>query len=655
MITGSLPFTGRYEAAVMHAVVNLNPPPVSSVRRDVPDHLQKIVSRLLQKSPTDRYQTAGEVLTDLEQGREKTVANQGDAHRHPMRVRYIGYAAAVAAVAVLAFSLGWFSTGVDEVDRLHRTVAVLPFENLGPPADEYFADGMTDVVTMNLLRHGDLVVISRSSSMQYKRSERSIQDIGTELGAEYLLRGTVQKLRSAKGDRVRIGVRLVRVDDGASLWATTYDPPLNEVSALQSDIGEKVTRALKVAVGDTRKIPLPDEPTENLAAYDFYLRGNEYFNRDWDQDIIEIAIEMYGRAITLDSGYAAAYAMLSRGHASMYSENYDRSETRLLTAEAAAREAVSLDPNLPEAHLALGYCYYAAMAYDEALAEFAIVQQTQPNNRYVHNAIAAVQRRQGKLEQAAHNFRRALELDPRSHLRAFDVALTYGLMREYASAEAYLERAMLLAPNWPLPHVFLAWLAILDDGGVDRAREILDSSYGRVAISTSKYYWWLARIVEPNLEDALSKARPGADSVAYYLYCAQINRLLRRNKTGYQYADSARVRLEGRENELGSQAWFHSHLGLAYAGLGRRDEALANGMQAVELLPTSQEAFDALFLVANLAETLMIFKDYDSAVARLEELLGIPGFVTVPYLQVDPLWAPLRDHPRFQKLVQEAG
>jgi serine/threonine protein kinase/Tfp pilus assembly protein PilF len=493
MITGNLPFAGRYEAAVMHAVVNVGPPAVSSVRPDVPSWLELIVVRLLEKKASDRYQSAAELLTDFNAHPAGPDTPGVDARRSVPWVRYLAYPAVILLVAILAFSFGWFSKSPNEVDALHKTVAVLPFENLGPPEDEYFADGMTDAVTMYLAQYGDLSVIYRSSSMQYKRTKKSVRAIGTELGAEYLLMATVQKSRSPQADRVQIRARLVRAEDGTSLWGKTYDPPLQEVFALQSDIGERVTRALKVTVGDADKIPLPGEPTESLEAYDLYLRGNEYFNRGWDPDIIQIAIELYERAIALDSEFAVAYTMLSRGHASMYSENYDRSETRLQAAEVAARKAVSLDPNLAEAHLALGYYYYATMAYDEALAEFAIVKETQPNNRYVYNAIAAAERRQGKFEQAAKNFSRALELDPRSHLRAFDVALTYGLMREYATAEVYLERAMLLAPDWPLPHVFQAWLAILNDGGVDRAKVILDNAYGRVAIGSSKYYWLSAK------------------------------------------------------------------------------------------------------------------------------------------------------------------
>jgi serine/threonine protein kinase/tetratricopeptide (TPR) repeat protein len=654
MITGQQPFTGRYEAAVIHTVVNVVPPPVSSARPDVPAALEMIATRLLQKKPADRYQNAADVLIDL-QGTDAGTAkpDEGTGGRRVTR-RYAAFAVLLVSVAVLAYTLGWFSTGGIPESNIHRTLAVLPFENLGPPDDEYFADGMTDAITMHLLRLGDISVISRSSSMQYKRSEKSIREIGTELGADCLLMGAVQKLAAGETDRVRISARLVRVDDGAALWAKTYEPPLQEVFNLQTDIGERVTRALRITVGDEGTAAVQSEPTENLEAYDLYLRGNEYYDRDWDRETIQIAIDFYQRAIALDSGFAAAFAMLARGHASMYSENYDRSEVRLAAAAQAAQRALALEPNSPEAHLAMGYYYYASLAYADALAEFAIVKTMQPNNRHVYNAIAAAQRRQGNLADAVTNFIRAQELDPRSHLRAFDVALTYGMMRNYAKAEVYLERAILLAPDLPLPYAFQAWLAILNDGDIDRAKSILDRAYGRVALSTSKYYWWLARIVEPDLENAIRKARPGTDTIGYYLHCAQINRLLGRHDVEREYGDSALGLLESRAADLEGQAWYHSQLSLAYTALRQKEQAEANGMRAVELLPTSQELFDALFLVASLAEVRMVFNEYDLAIDRLEELLHLPGFVSVPYLRVDPLWIPLHDHPRFQQLLRRS-
>ncbi len=338
----------------------------------------------------------------------------------------------------------------------------------------------------------------------------------------------------------------------------------------------------------------------------------------------------------------------------MYSEYYDRSPERLRLAKQAALKALQLDENLAEAHLAMGYYYYSLPDYDSAMKSFEIVRLLEPNSRYLYNAIGAVYRRQGRMEEAVSNFEKALELDPRSYLRAFDVGLTYGLMRQNDMAGQYLDRAILLAPDWPDSYVYKAWLCILKNGDIGEANEIIDGAAGRVDFGRSKYYWWLARIIKDNYEQVIVGCNPGADTAGYYIHCAQLNRLMNKFEIERAYADSALELLKMKSSVWRGQARFHSYLGLAYAGLRKQDSAIANGIKAVELLPTSQDAFDAMFLVANLAETFIIFGEYDAAVAQLKHLMSIPGFVTPAYFRTDPLWRPLYDNHDFKMMVSDS-
>jgi serine/threonine protein kinase len=654
VITGRLPFPGRYEAAVMYAIVNDAPPPVESLRDDVPPHLRRVVSRLLEKRIENRYQSAAEVLTDLRGESAHKPVTSGGSPNKTIRRRWAKYS------FTLAFAIIGMVAGLKVLPGLlngktepRKMLAVLPFENLGPPEEEYFSDGVTDAITTHLATFGDLGVISLSSSMQYKRSTKSVPQIGAELGADYLLMGTVQWDRSGLDGQSRISASLVKVEDGAYIWKNTYTQSTKEVFSLQSAIGQKVTRALKIAVKDSRRGSLSAEPTDDLEAYDLYLRGNDYFNRSEEQEDIQFAIDLYERAVVVDTGFAVAYAVLSRGHCRMYSDNYDRSERRLGLAEAAARKALSLDPDLPDAHLGLGYCYYAASDYSAALQEFQIVRDIQPNNRHLYNAIAAVNRRQGDLQSAVSNFLKALDLDPRSNLRAMDVGLTYGLLQEYDLAAKYVERAIMLAPDLPLPHIYRAWLPILENGNVTEASAVIASAKAVTDLSASPHYWRIARIVEPSLQDALNNARPGTDSVGYYLHCAQLFRLSGQHETERGYADSARSLIESQVEEHTDQAWFHAHLGLAYSGLRQNEKALTHGEMGVRLWPTLTDPIDAPFLVVNLAEICVALEEYDLAVDQLERLVSMPGFATAPYLKIDPLWLPLHEHPRFRALVQE--
>jgi tetratricopeptide (TPR) repeat protein len=360
--------------------------------------------------------------------------------------------------------------------------------------------------------------------------------------------------------------------------------------------------------------------------------------------------------VQLDSTFALAYAMLARGHASMFWEFYDRSPERKELALEAANRAVELDPELPGSHLAKGYYFYhCELDYERALAEFETALKLQPNNADLLNAIAAVERRQGKLETAAESFKKALSLDPSSHLKAFDVGLTYGMMRDFSEADRWLDRTIALAPDWPLPYIYKAWLQIFASGDKKKARKILEDASGRCDLSQSKYYWWLARIVEPNFQQVLDETAIGTDSVDYYLHVARINRLMGNRHAERAYSDSARSILERKVKTQREEAHYQSDLCLAYTGLREKEKALEHGRLAVQLLPTTREAFDAPFLIVNLAECLVVFGEYDEAVQMLKQLLSIPGFVSSDYLKLDPLWIPLHDNPEFQNMLKQAA
>jgi serine/threonine protein kinase/tetratricopeptide (TPR) repeat protein len=657
MITGKMPFEGEYEASVIYSIVNETPEPVSSLNSDLSPQLAGIVSKLLEKDVERRYRSAEEVLHDL---REMTAADSGPSlapRGLPLiRNRALRWSLWVLLVIVLVFlAQPLFRFGDDSISE-RKILVVLPFENLGSPDDEYFADGMTDAITMHLAKFSELGVISRASAMQYKHTEKNIREIADELGASYVLTGTILWDKSDEDSKVRINARLTQVGRKTDLWGDSYERVLERVFELQSEIARNVTGALQVAIREADLRAMETRPTDNLEAYDFYLRGNQYFNHSWDREDIEIATQMYQRAIELDSNFAAAWAMLSRGHESMYWEYYDRSEQRRLEAKQAAERALELRPGEVYGRLALGYYYYHCESdYDQALEEFTLAYTTQPNNAELYAAIAPIQRRLGLLEPAVENFLTALELDPLSNLKAFDVGLTYGLMRQYGEARLYLDRTILLCPDWPLPYVYKAWLHIIDNGDIEGAKAALREAGGRADLSRSQYYWWLARIVETDYQKVLDQTRPGPDTAAYYLHCAQMNRLMGRAESERSYADSARMILEAKVERHPDDARFHSHLGLAYAGLRLKPDAIRHGERAVELLPTTRDAFDAPFLVMNLAETMVIFGEHDGAIRQLEFLLEIPGFVSVPYLQLDPLWRPLRGHPGFKQLLTEAG
>ncbi len=653
MLAGQLPFTGDYEAAVLYAIVNEVPRDVRDINPRIPERLAAIVDRLLQKDPLKRFQSAQEVREALSCRSEETQKEIPVQVKRSVRNRLVYYTTVTVLIVVTSISVWNYANKPPAGATSKKVLAVLPFDNLGSADDDYFANGMTDAVAANLANSGEIAVIQRAGTMSYRKSVKTSQQIGTELGAKYLLTGTIQWDKAVVPGQIRITAGLINVERGNYLWRQQYDRSIDRVFLVQSDIANQVTRSLKIEVRSEASSSVAAQPTENLEAYDYYLRGNDYFNRSWELNDIRSAIQMYQRAVELDSTFALAYAMLSRGHSSMYWEYFDHSDQRRATAEEAVARALTLQPQLAEAHLAKGYVsYHCYLDYSAALREFDLALKGQPNNADLYNAIAAVQRRQGLLQQASQNFAKALELDPRSPLRAFDVGLTFGMMRQFTSADEYLDRAISLAPDWPLAYIYKAWLAIFENGDTAQADQVLASASGKADLSRSKYYWWLLRIIEPNTERQLTEVNLGSDTAAYYLQVAEINRLLGQRQAEAVFADSARRLLEPQLKYFPEDARVHSYLGLAYAGLRQKGKALMHGGKAVELIPTTREAFDAPFWIMNLAESEVIFGENDSAVKHLGILLSIPGFATSTYLKLDPIWKPLRGNPGFQQLIQ---
>jgi TolB-like protein/Tfp pilus assembly protein PilF/predicted Ser/Thr protein kinase len=668
LLTGKLPFGGEHQAAIVYSIINEEPQPVGRYNNQVSTDLERIVSKALVKEKEERYQHIDDLLADLR--REKKSLEyvktgplaQPVATRKPVKRKTLPLV--VAGLAVLIVIVGYFALLYKkELKSGSKMLAVLPFENLGAPEQEYFAAGITEEITTQLAKVSGLGVISRTSVLQYKDTRKTVQQIGKELGVQYVLEGTILWDKSEVNSRVRINPQLIRVKDGIHVWAETYDRALEQIFALQSDVAEKVASALDVTLLETEKGSMAARPTDNLQAYEYYLRGNEYRSRSWDEKDYRIAIQMYEKAVELDPRFALAYCGLSRAHEELYWYYYDRTQERLKKAKEAVDRALELKPDLPEAHLALGYYYYhGSLDYDHASEQFAIAQKDQPNNSELLLAIGAIQRRQGKWEQAVTNIKKAAELDPRSNTMAVEVAWTYSAMRKYAEAEHYFDQAISLAPDWTGAYDGKARLGIYSEGNTKKARKVLQDATGKADMSqlVSDLVW--LDILDGDYQVALARL-PGLaafidaygfnDTTSYFLTKAQIYGLLSQPQMKAAYFDSARIILENRVQSRPGEALFHSQLGLAYAGLGRREEAIREGKKGVELLPVSKDAFEGGVLsVANLAQIYVMVGDYDEAIDQLEYLLSIPGYLTtIPFLRIDPTWAPLRNHPRFQKLL----
>jgi len=373
---------------------------------------------------------------------------------------------------------------------------------------------------------------------------------------------------------------------------------------------------------------------------------------------------MYEKAVELDPKFALAYAQLSRAYVHMYWFNYDHSDARLATAKEAVDKALELDPDLPEVHLALGHYYYhGRLDYDRALEQFDIVREIQPHNSEVLSWIGYVQRRQGKFEQALVNIKKASELDPLSCHIAYEVAATFEPLRKYSEAERYYDRAISLAPDWPRPYAWKVQLYLLWEGKTEKAWAVLEEASQNIGSLEDRLIVLrsvLLDVFDGNYQEALAQLSSwkleAFESHFYFIpkaqLYAQINGLMGNQQLEQAYYESARSILETKIQERPVDARLHSALGIAYAGLGRKEEAIREGQLAVEVLPVSKEAWRGLYRVEDLARIYVMVGEHDAAIDQLVFLLSIPGEMSVPLLQLDPVWGPLRNQPRFKKLIE---
>jgi len=626
-------------------------------------NIRVLLRRCLEKDPRRRLRDIGDAGIEISE--TLSLLATGLTVTIPAKSQRMAMIISVAIILVLSAIAVWFiSSKQTQPASKEIRLVVLPFENLGPVEDEYFADGITDAITVRLAGIHGLGVISRQSAIQYKQREEDTRQIAKELGVDYILEGTVQRERpSDPSSRVRVMPQLIRAYDDVHVWAETYDHDMSEVFHLQSDLAEQVAQALDITLLEPERQALASRPTENMDAYNYYLRGNEYYQRSNLENDKRIALGMYEKAVELDSTFALSYAQLSRVHSDMYWEHYDHSKERLAIAKKAADKALELKPNLPEAHLALGHYYYHChLDYDRALKQFAIVRKSQPNSSQLIAYVGFVQRRQGKFEQGLINIMKAAELDPLSNTLAMDVGTTFKFMRKYTEAERYYERAIRLAPDNANAYSLKGQLYLICEGSIDKARAVLEEGLKNTKTTENADIVNLLvtiDVFDGNYQEALDRLflkSEDVDLLEYFipnsLRCALIYSYMNREELAKKYYEDARRILESKIQEHPDDARFHSSLGIAYAGLGRKEDAIHEGKLAVELLPVSKEAISGSFRVDELARIYVMVGEFDAAIDQLEFLLSIPSEMSIPLLRLDPAWDPLRDQPRFKRLLE---
>ena len=642
MLTNRLPFEGDTATDTLARIIEREPD-WNALPKQIPSNIRTLLKRCLEKDPDRRLGDISEAVLEI----SETLNTQ--PMPLPVRLRRISIIIFATIAVTLTGVATWFAlTFSEEISLL-----VLPFENPVSAEDVDLANGIMDEIKARLTGINGL--------RAYKSREKGAKSMAMELGLDYILEGTLlREEQSDPNSPVRIKARLIRASDESLVSEQPYIH-VGEIFQTSSDLALKVVEALNITLLEQQRRVLESEPNVNPEAYHYYVRGNEYSSRTYqDKGNLLIAIEMYERAVGLDDNFALAHARLSEVYCGMY-KFQGRSEEYLAKAWEASEKALTLDPDLPEGHWARGvYYYWGPRNYDSALEEFGIARKSQPDNSQVLRFIGYVKRQQGKYEEALDYLREASEHDPLSNSLAMAIGNTLNDMRKYAEAEYCYERAISLAPDQEHPHYVKAALYLLWKGSTKEARAALKraSKYTDFADNENIVnLQYRLDVLDGNYPEALARlplTSPSIDDLNYpdALRYAQVYGYMGDRESELKFYEKLRSILGSRLEERPNSCELHCRLGITYAALGFKDKAIEEGKYGVKLAPTTKLYASLFNTTKDLATIYMMVGDYDTAIDKIEYLLTIPGYLSIPLLYIDSLWNPLRDHPRFKELLE---
>jgi TolB-like protein/Tfp pilus assembly protein PilF len=582
-----------------------------------------------------------------------------DAQQTPVSHRRRNVFWLAAGGFLISAAVGFFVLPRAVAHKVDKSIAVLPFENLSDEKENaYFADGIQDDILTNLSKIGDLKVISRTSVMPYRGKTQNLRDIGKTLGVANILEGSVRR----SGNKVRVNVQLIDATNDQHLWAEDYDGDLSDVFKIQTDLATRIASALQAKLSPTEKAQMTQRPTENGEAYLAYIQAMNLFMPE-ESEKLKQAEQLYQRALELDPNFALASARLSHLESWMF-HSIDPSVARRTKARTLAEQALKLQPNLPEAHLALGYCYYYGdLDYDRALSEFKIAQNGLPNDPDVLLSLGAIQRRKGQWAESTAYFEKAASVNPKVGWVLQNLGINYEAVRNYEAAEKIYDRGIEVAPTSFGLRGLKAKLAIAWKGDVSVAERMLANvppdfdpegmiTEGRIGVFILERKFAEALAVLQKINGDILHGENGSptskgllEGICYFF--------LNDKAKVRESMERARVFVEQQLRENPNDAGHHAQLGTIFAALGRKEDAILEGKRATELLPESKDAFDGPGMTIQLAQIYAWTGEFDQALQLIEHSLTTPAGITAALLKLDPVWDPLRKDPRFQALIDK--
>jgi TolB-like protein/Tfp pilus assembly protein PilF len=645
MATGRLPFEGDHEAAILYSIMNEEPIPVTTRNPNMPQELERIIHKALEKNVKDRYQHADEMLADLRNIKKGGTSDKPPKtqQKNPLPV-YIFSVIALIIVGAILYSI------VNKPQISSKSIAVLPFTSISSTEeDEIFCNGMHDDILSQVAKIGDLKVVSRTSVMRYKDTDKSMREIAQELGVETVLEGSVRRT----GNKVRIVAQLINAKTDEHLWTETYDRDYSDIFAIQSDVAENIASALKATLTLEEIKSIESKPTENMEAYDYYLKGKYYWDIKTDREGNIMSAEMLEKAVELDPNFTLVYALLAQVDFELYRViRWDPTPERLEKGKVALETATHLDPDLPEVHYAQAR-YYTLIEKDQgkALTNYLKALEGRPNNSWINRDIGTFYMDLGEWDKAEQYLLKAYELDPHGLHMALDVSAYYSWLHDWRKAENYIDKAIVSLPEKAYQYTHKARIALMGYGDTEKASRIIEEGVQFAGNRTMLEYRFEIDILSRRFQELLDAVEPFPDYINYFIYKGLAHWFMGQKDQASAYLDSARVVHEDLVQTAPHNIGNYSMLGLTYAGLGMKEKAIQTLNKADELEPRSKDIYSNRVRHRWLAYIYTMVGEYDKALDEIELLLTIPYYFTTWDLKLNPFWDPMRDHPRFQELI----
>lgn len=581
----------------------------------------------------------------------------------PRRRRNI--VALVAIGVIVSACAGFFLLPRASARKIDKSIAVLPFDNFSDDKENaFFADGIQDDILTNLSKIGDLKVISRTSVMPYRGKEKNVKEIGKALGVSAILEGSVRK----SGNRVRVNVQLINADNDEHIWSEVYDRDLTDVFAIQTDLAKKIAQELQAKLSPTEKALIDRKPTENGEAYLAFVQAHNLHLQVEELPKLKQAEQLYQRALELDPNFALAAARLSRLHSWVF-HSYEPNAEQRQKARSLAERALQLQPDLPEAHLAMGFChYYLDRDYARADQEFAIAQKGLPNDAEVYLAIGAIRRRQGNWADSNANLERAVNLSPNETWPLQNLALNYQMERDWAAADKIVDRAIKLAPEALGLRAIKSQLEMASKGSFDYVNAGIQLMDAKPLSEMDRAHFTIqcmqVLLLQRRWAEVVSRGNTVRDEIFGSDLEGPFGKYGMLGIAKKMLGDEAGARemlLKAKElgqkylSEAPDDSKRHGRMAEVLAWLGEKDAAIAEAKRGTELLPESVDAFDGPGATQTLAETYATVGEYDKVLPLLDALLSKPSPISVGFVKINPVWDPLRNDPRFIAILQKHG